>query len=92
MTENNQKNTIEELKVELELKDKEISEYLDKIEHLEDIIMELEVSLSDKSEKNKDSLLKFYLKDMEKENRDLKNKLGHLRLENVKLKQKIEQI
>ncbi|MFW9823185.1 MAG: hypothetical protein ACFFE4_09630 [Candidatus Thorarchaeota archaeon] len=92
MTENNLKSTIEELKAEISKKNKEIDEYLDKIEHLEETIMEIEFSLLDDSDKKEDSLSKFYLKDIEKENRELKNKVGFLRLENVKLKQELEQI
>ncbi len=92
MIENNLKNTIKELKAELLLKNKEISEYLDKIEYLEDTIMEFEVNLSEESDKTNVSLLKIHLKDREKENRELKNKLGFLRLENVKLKQELEKI
>lgn len=92
MIENNLKNTIKELKAELLLKNKEISEYLDKIEFLEDTIMEFEVKLSKKSDETNVSLLEFRLKDIEKEKRELKNKLGFLRLENVKLKQELEKI
>ena len=92
MIENNLKHTLEELKAELLLKNKEISEYLDKIEYLEDTIMEFEVNLPEESDKTDVSLLKIHLKDIEKENRELKNKLGFLRFENVRLKQELEKI
>ena len=92
MTEKTLIDQINELKSELQLKNKEISEYLDKIDYLEDTIMELEANLTKKFEKTNASVLKFRLKDIEKENRELKNKLGYLRLENVKLKQELEKI
>jgi hypothetical protein len=89
MTEDPPINEIEELKSELQLKNKEISEYLDKIEYLENMIMEIEASLSEKSEI---SLSNVQLKDLEKTNQELKKKLSFLRLENIKLKQELEKV
>jgi hypothetical protein len=90
MPDNSLLNKINELKSELELKDTEISEYLDKIEHLENLIMEIEASLSEKLDKPENSLSRIHLKDLENTNRELKKKLSLLRLENVKLKQELD--
>jgi phage FluMu protein Com len=90
MTEEFHANKIAELKSELLLKNKEISEYLDKIDYLENMIMEIEASLSKKNDKQDTSLLNIQLKDLEGENRELKNKLSFVRLENIKLKQELE--
>ncbi|MFX0039974.1 MAG: hypothetical protein ACFFAB_11610 [Candidatus Heimdallarchaeota archaeon] len=92
MIEDPSKNKIEELKSELRAKNKEISDYLDKIDHLENIIMEFEASLSEKSDNHDLSLSKIQLKDLEKTNQELKKKLSFLRLENIKLKQELEKI
>ncbi|MFW9902578.1 MAG: hypothetical protein ACFFDY_15025 [Candidatus Thorarchaeota archaeon] len=82
---------IKELKSEILLKNKEISEYLDKIDYLENIIMEIEASSFEKSD-NGSSLLNIQSKFMERENQELKKKLSFLRLENVKLKQELEKV
>ncbi|MFX0105969.1 MAG: hypothetical protein ACFE75_10825 [Candidatus Hodarchaeota archaeon] len=89
MTEDPPINEIEELKSELQLKNKEISEYLDKIEHLENMIMEIEADLSERSDT---SLSNIQLIDLEKTNQELKKKLSFLRLENIKLKQELERV
>ncbi|MFW9940731.1 MAG: hypothetical protein ACFFFT_06805 [Candidatus Thorarchaeota archaeon] len=90
MTEEFHANKIAELKSELLLKNKEISEYLDKIDYLENMIMEIEESLSKKNNTHGVSLLNIQLKDLEEKNRELKDKLSFLRLENIKLKQELE--
>ncbi|MFW9972381.1 MAG: hypothetical protein ACFFDF_19500 [Candidatus Odinarchaeota archaeon] len=92
MTDTPPLNKINELKLELQQKDKEINEYLDKIEHLENLIMEIEASISEKSDKTNNSLSKIRLKDLENTNQELKRKLSFSRLENVKLKQELEKI
>ncbi|MFX1337912.1 MAG: hypothetical protein ACFFDK_04830 [Promethearchaeota archaeon] len=92
MAEDFQKKKIEELETELELKNKEISSYLDRIEYLEDTIMEIEESLSNKTKKSEDLLLKFQLKELEKNYRELKDRLGYLRKENVNLKIELEKL
>ena len=56
MTEDSLKNEIKQLKSELELKNKEITKYCDRIEYLEDSIMEIEENLSKKSKKSPDAL------------------------------------
>jgi len=65
MTEKTLIDEINELKSELQLKNKEISEYLDKIDYLEDTIMELEVNLTEKTDKSNASVLKFRLNNIE---------------------------
>jgi hypothetical protein len=83
-------NKIEELKSELLLKNKEISEYLDKIDYLENMIMEIEASISIKNDKLDTSVLNIQLKELEGRNRELMKKLSFIRLENIKLKQELE--
>ncbi|MFX0033835.1 MAG: hypothetical protein ACFE8E_13365 [Candidatus Hodarchaeota archaeon] len=91
MNEDFPKNKIKKLELELELKQKEISDYLNKIDQLENTIMELEVMISE-PEKSEDSYLQFRLKELEKTYRELKDKLGFLRLENVRLKQGLNEM
>jgi len=69
MTEEPLINQINELKSELQLKNKEIVEYLDKIDYLENMIMEIEASLSDKSDKPESLLSNVQLKNLEREKR-----------------------
>ena len=85
-------NKIKELESELVLKNKEISEYLDKIDYLENMIMEIEASISEKSNKSDVSLSNIQFKDLEREKQELKKKMSFLRLENVKLKQELDKI
>jgi hypothetical protein len=92
MSENDLKAKIKELEIKLNLQDKEISEYLDKIENLEELIMEIEGSFTKQSDKADNSVSKIHLKDLEIENRDLKNKLSREKLATVKLKQKLEEV
>lgn len=92
MTEDSLKNEIKQLKSELELKNKEITNYCDRIEYLEDSIMEIEENLSKKSKKSQDALLKFQMNELEIKYRDLKNNMGFLRKENAKLKIEIDKI
>ena len=92
MSENNLKTNVKELEAKVRLQKKEINDYLDKIENLEDMIMELEDSYFKQTDKADPSVSKIQLKDLEIENRDLKNKLSMSKLENVKLKQKLEKV
>jgi len=92
MAEDFQNKKIEELKSELELKKKEVSNHLDRIEYLEDTIMEIEETLSKKSNKSEDPLLKFQIKELERKNRELKDRMGFIRLENVKLRRELEKL
>ncbi|MFX1426946.1 MAG: hypothetical protein ACFFBE_10880 [Promethearchaeota archaeon] len=92
MTEEHLKNKIKELRSEIQLKNKEISDHLDKIDYLEDMIMEIEASLTKKEDEKDSSLLNIQLKDLHERNRELKNKISSIRLENIKLKQELEKI
>ncbi|MHA2394453.1 MAG: hypothetical protein ACXAEX_21145 [Promethearchaeota archaeon] len=92
MSENNLETKVKELEAKLRLQSSEISKYLDRIDSLEDMIMELEDSILRQSDETDASVLKIRLNDLEKVNRDLKNKLSLSKLENVKLKQKLEKV
>ncbi len=92
MAEDFQNKKIEELKSELELKKKEVSNHLDRIEYLEDTIMEIEEKLSKKSNKSGDPLLKFQIKELERKYRELKDRMGYIRVENVKLRSELEKL
>jgi len=91
MSERNFKNENEKLILEIQLKDKEIESSLEKIEYLEDLIMELETNLSKKSDELNTTSLTTQLKHLEKNNRELKDRMGFLRLENVRLKTEIDE-
>ena len=90
MAEDFQNKKIEELESELEIKNKEVSNHLDRIEFLEDAIMEIEEKLSKKSNKSGDPLLKFQIKELERKYRELKDRMGYIRVENVKLRRELE--
>ena len=90
MAEDFQNKKIEELESELEIKNKEVSNHLDRIEYLEDTIMEIEEKLSKKSNKSGDPLLKFQIKELERKYRELKDRMGYIRVENVKLRRELE--
>ena len=92
MAEDFQNKKIVELESELALKNKEISNHLDRIEYLEDMIMEIEESLSKKSKKGEVPLLKFQIKETERKYRELKDRLGYIRVENVNLKIELEKL
>ncbi|MFX1426983.1 MAG: hypothetical protein ACFFBE_11070 [Promethearchaeota archaeon] len=92
MSENNNETKVKELEAKLVSKDNEIQEYLDKINNLEDLIMELEESFLKQSDEEDPSLLKIHLKDLENANRKLKNRLSLSKLENVKLKREMEKL
>lgn len=91
MTRQNFENEVEKLKSEIELRDIEIKRCLAKIETLEDTILDMEFNLSKNSDQNDYILLKNKVKHLENYNRELKDKMGFLRLENIKLKMKLEE-
>lgn len=91
MSEKNFKNEIEKLELEIQLKDKEIENSLEKIEYLEDLILELETNLSKKSDELNTSMETTQIKRLEKDNRELKDRMGFLRLENIRLKKEIDE-
>jgi len=91
MTRQNFENELEKMKSEIELKDIEIKRCLTKIETLEDTILDMEFNLSEKSDQSDYIILKNKVKHLENYNRELKDKMGFLRLENIKLKMKLEE-
>ena len=91
MTEGNQNPEIEKLISEIEKKNIEIKRYLDKIETLEDTIMDMEFNVSKESDQGQNLVLKNQLKHLKAYNRELKDKMGFLRLENIRLKKELDQ-
>ncbi|MFX1278038.1 MAG: hypothetical protein ACFFA3_01380 [Promethearchaeota archaeon] len=92
MSEDNIETKVKELEAKLVSKDSEIQEYIDKIDNLEELIMELEDSFLKESNEEDPSLLKIRLNDLENVNRELKNRLSLSKLENVKLKREMEKV
>lgn len=99
MSEDALKARINDLKVELERKDREIHSLLDRIEELEDNIMRLEDLIPDEDPKNKskkqqavDSKLAIELDEKDRKIREIKNSMGFLRKEKVQLQQELEAI
>ncbi|TFG01665.1 MAG: hypothetical protein EU540_03155 [Promethearchaeota archaeon] len=98
MTEDTLKIKIDELELQLESKDKEIIGYLKKIENLEDTIIRLEALIPDEIRKDSkkkgkivgDSKLAIEMSDLEKQVRDLKDKMGFLRKEKIQLQRELE--
>jgi len=92
------KSRINKLEIELDKKELEIHELQDKIELLEDNMMkyeeiDIEEVLAGKHkviEKLMKAKLAVRVKSMEKENRDLKNKLGFFRKEKIQLQKELE--
>lgn len=76
------------LKEELVKKEREEISYLDKIEKLEDTIIRLEKLVSDDESKDSKSLI--LLDEKDREIRELKDKMGFLRKENINLQQELE--
>ncbi len=94
MSEDALKARINDLKVELERKDMEIHNLLDRIEELEDNIMRLEDLIPEEDTKKKsrkqqavDSKLAIELDEKDRQIRELKNSMGFLRKEKVQLQQ-----
>ena len=88
------KEKIRELESELEKKERESHTYLDKIEQLEDMVMQLEAIIQEedtgkKSKKAQAADVKFAyeLAEKDKEIRELKNRMGHLRKDYSQIKQ-----
>lgn len=94
MTEEDLRAKIGKLEVEMDQKEHEIIQYLEKIEQLEDTIMRLELLIPDESnkkrKKSKDSKSAIFIEEKEKEIRELKDRMGFLRKEKVQLQQKVE--
>ncbi|MFX0071685.1 MAG: hypothetical protein ACFFAO_11400, partial [Candidatus Hermodarchaeota archaeon] len=100
MTEQELKNKISELNVEITSKEREIVEYLERIEILEDNILQLESCIPDDSsnitkkqwKKGMVSKLEIQLEHKDREIRDLKNRMGYLRKEKIEYQHKFEQL
>ncbi len=94
------KDRINQLKKDLEEKEQEILSLLDKIEELEDHIMHLEEvvipsAVSTKKSKKMqamDSIFTLEIEEKDKQFRELKDKMGFLRKENIELQQKLEKL
>lgn len=98
-------NQIKEYERLLKEKDVQIDELLNQIENLEETIIKREeiinlneetLSKGDNDDeiilKKKNLKLSLYLEEQEKNVRDLKNRMGFLRKDNIQLQQKIESI
>ncbi|MFX0041780.1 MAG: hypothetical protein ACFE8L_02610 [Candidatus Hodarchaeota archaeon] len=91
---------INQLEKDLEKKEQEILSLLDKIEELEDHIMHLEEEIipsavsTKKSKKMQamDSIYSLEIEEKDKQIRELKDKMGFLRKENIELQQKLEKL
>lgn len=99
MSEDALKTRIRILETELEKKDREIHNLLDRIEELEDTIMRLDALIPDEDDKKKskkkqavDSKLAIELDEKDRQIRDLKNNMGFLRKEKVQLQQELERM
>ena len=87
-----------DLEEEIKLKNREIYNYLDRIEQLENTIMKLESLLpqedanasKDKKQKIKESKLEIELIEKDNEIRDLKDRMGFLRKEKTQLQRELE--
>jgi chromosome segregation ATPase len=98
MSEEDLKARIKELEKELESKQREIYEHLDRIEQLEDNVMKLEALIPDEDQeitkrsgkKTKETKLMIDLENKDKTIRDLKDKMGFLRKDKVQLEQELE--
>ena len=90
---------ISKLESQLIVKNKEIDEYILKIEELEEKIMNLDALMAEEgvfetkkqAKQRTDSKLAMELVEKDKENRELKNKMGFLRNEKIKLQRDLEQ-
>jgi len=99
MIEDALKARIRELEEELKRKNKEINAYLDRIGELEDIIMRLEALIPEEDDKKKsrkrkvmDSKLAIELDEKNKLIRKLKDEMGFLRKEKIRLQRELEKI
>ena len=98
MTEENLEAKIKELEYKLETREQEVLKYLDKIEELEETVLNLETLISDENakaskkkwKKAKDSILEIELEEKEKSIRNLKDRMGFLRKEKIQLQRNLE--
>lgn len=99
MSEDALKARIRMLETELEKKEIEIHNLLDRIEELEDTIMRLDALIPNEDDKKKskkhqaeDSKMAIELDEKNRKIRDLKNNMGFLRKEKVQLQQEVERM
>jgi chromosome segregation ATPase len=99
MTEVTLKARISELKSELEKKNREIHSYLDRIDELEETIMRLEALIPEEDIKKKskkkqviDSKMAIQLDEKDKQIRELKNNMGFLRKDKIKIQLELERL
>jgi len=90
-------NQIQELKLELNKRNSEINNYIEKIHDFEEELIELDVKISDNPSLDEihkivKSKFKFELKDKEREIRELKNNMGFLRKEKLAAQRELEHI
>ncbi|MHA1932285.1 MAG: hypothetical protein ACW96X_07070, partial [Promethearchaeota archaeon] len=88
---------IRELEEELAEKDNELIEYLYKLEQLEASVTQLEQLVPEGKKKGKkkqaaQSKMALKIKEKDEESRDLKDRMGFLRKENVQLQQELEKL
>ncbi len=100
MSKDPRKDRSNQLEKDLDKKEQEILSLLDKIEELEDHIMHLEEvvipsAVSTKKSKKMqamDSIFTLEIEEKDKQFRELKDKMGFLRKENIELQQKLEKL
>ncbi|MFW9876883.1 MAG: hypothetical protein ACFFG0_27635 [Candidatus Thorarchaeota archaeon] len=99
MSENELKARINGLKLEIEKKDIEIHNLLDRIDELEETIMRLEDLIPEddskkksKKKRSEDSRLAIEIDEKDKQIRELKNNMGFLRKEKLQLQQELERM
>ena len=100
MSKDPRKDRTNQLEKDLDKKEQEILSLLDKIEELEDHIMHLEEvvipsAVSTKKSKKMqamDSIFTLEIEEKDKQFRELKDKMGFLRKENIELQQKLEKL
>jgi chromosome segregation ATPase len=93
--EDNLNKKISDLELELKKKENEINTYLDKIEALEVEIMNYEEMFDEKTSKKKlkkalEEKLNLELSNKDREIRELKDRMGFLRMEKIEIQKKLE--
>ena len=93
--EDNLEKKISDLEIELKNKEDQLDAYLNKIEDLEEEIMNYEEIFDEKAPKKKmkkalEEKLNLELNTKERENRELKDRMGFLRMEKIELQKKLD--
>ncbi|MHA1914896.1 MAG: hypothetical protein ACW986_07830 [Promethearchaeota archaeon] len=99
MSEDALKEKIKELESEIERRERDSHTFLDKIEQLEDTVMQLEALIPEEGSEKKskkrqaaDAKFAYELAEKDKEIRELKNRMGHLRKDYSQLQQEVERL